>query len=51
MTEDSVIDVEVGMRLDMLAVLRFPGEGNLIEQVEKNVNCDSWRRRSMAFWK
>ena len=31
MTEDSVIDVEVGMRLDMLAVLRFSGEGSLME--------------------
>ena len=31
MTADSVIDVEVGMRLDMLAVLGFFGEGSLIE--------------------
>ena len=31
MTEDSVIEVDVGMRLVMLAILRFSREGSLIE--------------------
>lgn len=31
MTEDSVIEVDVGMRLVMLAILRFSREKSLIE--------------------